>query len=551
MRRFWFLLILVLLLACRTLTPAGFISPAPTRTPLPSASPSPTVTVLPSPSLTPSPDPFTPAPLPPTPTPFRPSLPADQPFEVHLHPDGPLIVGDRVSLEVIAPPGADLKGYKVEARLDGAQGALTGPVEFANFGIGARQQATMLWAWDTSGLEAGPHTLTFSILPDGPAWSETVSLQPQSAVPPPEPGAHWATAESECCIVHYITGTEAERDLPVLLAMADQQARDISQKMGAEIKDKLPVTFMPRVLGHGGFTSNEVAVSYLDRNYAGSTAAFVLHHEMVHMLDSRLGGDLRPTILVEGLAVYLTGGHFKPEPLIPRAAALLPPASGCRNACGLGHYIPLASLADNFYLSQHETGYLEAGALIQYMVETWGWQAFSDFYRTIHPQTSGSQAQAIDVALRSHFGLTLAELEKRFLDRLRQEALTPEMVNDVRLTIDFYDTVRRYQQALDPSAYFLTAWLPDAGQMRDKGIVADYLRRPSAPENVALETLLTAADVALRAGDTIRAMQLLSAVNADLDIFTHRGLEALAGSSPVQNTLLVQFERILSYTGQP
>jgi hypothetical protein len=87
--------------------------------------------------------------------------------------------------------------------------------------------------------------------------------------------------------------------------------------------------------------------------------------------------------------------------------------------------------------------------------------------------------------------------------------------------------------------------------MRDKGIVADYLRRPSAPENVALETLLTAADVALRAGDTIRAMQLLSAVNADLDIFTHRGLEALAVSSPVQNTLLVQFERILSYTGQP
>jgi hypothetical protein len=57
--------------------------------------------------------------------------------------------------------------------------------------------------------------------------------------------------------------------------------------------------------------------------------------------------------------------------------------------------------------------------------------------------------------------------------------------------------------------------------------------------------------VALRAGDTIRAMQLLSAVNADLDIFTHLGLEALAGSSPVQNTLLVQFERILSYTGQP
>jgi hypothetical protein len=68
---------------------------------------------------------------------------------------------------------------------------------------------------------------------------------------------------------------------------------------------------------------------------------------------------------------------------------------------------------------------------------------------------------------------------------------------------------------------------------------------------VALETLLTAADVALRAGDTIRAMQLLSAVNADLDIFTHRGLEAFSVSSHVQNTLQAQLERTFNYTGQP
>jgi hypothetical protein len=537
MRRFWALLILVVLLACRTLTPAGLISLAPSPVPQPSVTMVPSITPLPSPSFAPSPFPPVVSPLPSTPAPPLPEAPASQPFEVHLHPDGPLYVGDRVSLEVVAPPDANLKGQKAEARVDGAQGTLLGPVDFANYGIGARLQATMLWAWDTSGLEPGPHTLTFSVLPDGPTWSETVSLHPQSDVPPPEPGAHWATAESECCILHYITGTEAERDLPALMEMADQQARDVSQKMGTEIKDKLPITFLPRVLGQGGFTSDEIAVSYLDRNYAGGEPAIVLHHEMVHLLDGRLGGDLRPTMLIEGLAVYLSGGHFKPEALMPRAAALLPPAEDCRNACGLDLYIPLATLADNFYSMQHEIGYLESSALVQYMVETWGWQAFSDFYRHIHPQTNGSQAQAINVALQSHFGLTLDELEKRFQDRLRQEALTPETVNDVRLTIDFYDTVRRYQQALDPSAYFLTAWLPEASQMQAKGIVADYLRHPSAPENVALETLLVAADAALRAGDYLRVQQLLSAVNIDLDILTHSGQEALSLPYYVQNTV--------------
>jgi hypothetical protein len=87
--------------------------------------------------------------------------------------------------------------------------------------------------------------------------------------------------------------------------------------------------------------------------------------------------------------------------------------------------------------------------------------------------------------------------------------------------------------------------------MRDKGIVADYLRRPTAPENIALETLLVAADAALRAGDYVRTQQLLNAVNADLDIFTHSGMEAFSISSLVQNTLPAQFEQTLNYTGQP
>jgi hypothetical protein len=49
--------------------------------------------------------------------------------------------------------------------------------------------------------------------------------------------------------------------------------------------------------------------------------------------------------------------------------------------------------------------------------------------------------------------------------------------------------------------------------------VADYLRHPSAPENLAIETLLVAADSSLRSGDYTRTELMLDATNAMLDVF--------------------------------
>ena len=216
------------------------------------------------------------------------------------------------------------------------------------------------------------------------------------------------------------------------------------------------------MLGHGGFADDAISISYLQRNYAGSSSEIVLHHELVHKLDSQLGGDLRPAFFVEGLAVYLSGGHFKPEPLIPRAAALLEQ----------GMYLPLAPLAERFYASQHEIGYLEASALIEYMIERWGNDAFFAFYRDIHPvEGSASQAAAINAALLKHFQLTFGELENDFLQYLSKQPVEGRWEEDVRLSVRYYDTVRRYQQALDPSAYYMTAWLPDNKQMRERNLV--------------------------------------------------------------------------------
>jgi len=452
---------------------------------------------------------------PPTPTKPAPTLPPEPSptpaadFSVKFHPDGGLYVGDQVSIEVITPTGFNAHEKSVKIIADGQE---VGTAAFSPYGIAGRQQATFTWSWDTAGLEPGAHSLNFSVLPDGPQWQEGVTLLPAADVPPPGADAHWATVSTECCTIYYLTGTEVERDIATLEQTADAEARDVEHKLGTTLDEKIPVVLMSRVLGHGGFTNDAIYVSYLDRNYAGGVTAQVLHHEMVHWFDGKLGGDLRPTILVEGLAVYLSGGHFKPEVLPPRAAALL----------DLGWYIPLRELSDKFYPSQHEIGYIEAGALVQYMVEKYGWEAFNAFYRDMHAQPSGRQSDAMDAALQAHFGLTVEQLETQWLgslEALRQGATPPDLSarQDVMLTVQFYDTVRRYQQTLDPSAYFQTAWLPDAAQMRDKGITADYVRHPQAPVNIYFETLLVEADASLRAGDYESTANTLKTVNLMLD----------------------------------
>jgi hypothetical protein len=265
---------------------------------------------------------------------------------------------------------------------------------------------------------------------------------------------------------------------------------------------------MPRVLGHGGFTSDAIYVSYLDDDYLGNATTQVLHHEFAHWYDNLAGGDMRPTIFQEGLAVYLSGGHFKVEPLVPRAAALLE----------LNWYIPLQTLADEFYPQQHEIGYLEAAALVNYMVETYSWEDFNAFYRDIHPIPNGGQSRSIDVALQEHFGVTFTELEQRYLGFLKSQNVTEAERADLRLSVGFYDTIRRYQKAFDPSAYFMSAWLPDYKTMSQRGITADFLRHPRRVQNRLVETLLVRAADNLRLGKYAQTERVIKAANLLMNV---------------------------------
>jgi hypothetical protein len=424
-----------------------------------------------------------------------------------------LYSGDIVSFEISAQnaaPSWQGATVSVYAGTRASEPVATG--QFGKFGIGERAQATFTWVWDTAHLE-GPQTLVVEVAPPGAEKTDlapldvltvSVNLLPASQRPMPEPLAHWAESQSVCCVFHYLTGTAAARDIQRIESEADRAFAHVEDVLGVQQGRKVSFTMLSRLLGHGGFASDDISLTYIDRNPAGSDLLIVFEHESTHILDHTLA-KTRPTIMTEGLAVYVAGGHFKPEDLDKRAAALLT----------LGRYVPLTDLANTFYFSQHEIGYLEGGAFITYLVNTYGWAHFKTFYGSF--QDAPSQAQMLEAALRANFGKGLSDLEADWLAHLRSLPPDEDQIEDLRLTIELYDTLRRYQQMDDPAAHFLTAWLPDGPEARKRGIVADFVRHPDAPENVALEAMLSEAGRTLAAGDFDTTEKLLASVNAVLD----------------------------------
>jgi hypothetical protein len=383
------------------------------------------------------------------------------------------------------------------------------------------------WAWDTTGL-MGSQTVTVVLDPadkiqigdEDPTnnrVSQTIELLPRSAMPDAWASAQWEQQTSVCCTFHYVTGTAAERDITTLMETADQAVAYAAGRLGVGMQDEiLDVYLIDRVLGHGGFASDVIILSYLDRFYAGGDWPLVFRHEGTHVLDQTFA-QVRPSLLVEGLAVYVSGGHYREEPLMARAAALLE----------LNRYIPLQELADSFYPSQHEIGYLEAGSFVAYLVDRFGWERFKAFYGDI-PRTEGGQSKMIDAALQEHFGLTLEEAEMDWMSRLEAVPNLARQVKDLELTIAFYDTLRRYQRAWDHSAYFREFWLPAPAEAERRGITADTLRHPSQTINIALETMFVAADRALDQGAYQRAGRLLESITAVLDADGDLHADALA-----------------------
>lgn len=429
---------------------------------------------------------------------------APWPYSVHVHPEGGLFVGDVVSFEVTSDTTP--QDQEIMISIEDPAALEFGSQPFNPLGFNGQSTAKFLWVWDTHGFEPGEYVIVFEVIPDGPTWRETIQLRSTQELQDHFGLSSWEMQTNNCCRIYYLTGTASQRDLETISANIDAQAEYVVELMEMDFAEPPEVVVIPRVIGHGGFASDEVYVSYLDRNYTSNSFYQVLRHEMVHLIDRQIGGGMRPSMLAEGYAVFLSGGHYKPEALMPRAAALLT----------LEWYIPLPELAGEFYLFQHELGYLEAGGLIEFMTSEWGRTAFEDFYRDIDANDSGDQVEAINRALIEHFSLDFEELDALYVSSLAQFDLSQDVLSEMELMVAFYDTVRRYQGLLDRSAHFQSAWFLDIDDMWDRQITADYQRSPASIENIVLEIMLADAGRKMGMGDALGARELLAGINGVL-----------------------------------
>jgi hypothetical protein len=460
--------------------------------------------------------------VPPTASPAPTDTPTAIPVDLSLMPDGVVLLpvpkiyeGDLVTfkIEPVLPEGVGSNDVRVQITVDGQQIVN----EILNWrSLGGQTYGLYEWIWNTAG-KAGPHAVSVILDPDNlvqigdenPNNNQViinVTVNPRSDLPPLDADAVWITESSDCCTLHAVSGTAAHRDLTYLLSATDAAFSEASSQLAEPLSKKYDVYFIDRVLGQGGYASGAMVISYLDRNYTGGGVYEVLVHEAVHLIDHTFAPN-RITFLAEGVAVWATGGHYQVEDLGRRVAALIE----------MGAYVPLAELIDNFYPTQHEISYLQAGGLIDYLVEIYGWEQVRNFYSDTTVYDGNSLSASVDMNLQLYFNKSLAEIEAEWINYVQGLPREAGETADLQTTIRYYEVMRQYQAQFDPSAYYLNAWLPPPAEVERLGITADLTRHPETAGNIALESLLLSAYASLEAGDYGRANGLLDSVIRVLD----------------------------------
>ena len=427
-------------------------------------------------------------------------------------PDGAIYAGDWLGLQALVD---SLSGNpRLQVRLDSPEGSPLVEGTLPRSGMGDFWIAQWPWIWNSAD-QTGWHTLYVN--PAGGSGSGLganalrmqypVQILPAAMRPALRRDALWQEAEGTCCNYYYLTGTETERDLADLMELTEQAYRTVTVRLRTS-PSKLSVVFLPRLYGQGGLADGEGILSYLDRNATGTDFPVVLTHEMVHLVSSVNfpPGRYPPAFLSEGWAVYITGGHYRtPEPLQDRAAAVYQS----------GAYVPLGSLADSFYLAQHEIAYIEAGAFVEFLVGRFGWERVYAMFRDpsdVQPPSAG-----LDAILNAHLQTSLEECESKWLADLRARVPDPDQIRNVQFTISFFDDLRRYQSLYTPGGNVSAMWIPDPPTARKRGLTADYLPAPESDEAIALETMFRAAQRQAVALDWKGSRETLDAIERVLN----------------------------------
>ncbi len=440
------------------------------------------------------------------------SLSAD---EIFFFPVPDLIEGDLVSVEVAPtiPGGLAPNDIDVQILVDDEE-IYRGIIDWRK--LNGDTVGLFQWVWDTEG-KAGEHSVT-AILdpantiqigdedPDNNQVTIEVEILPLPGGPSKIEEPRWITTTVHCCVIHTVSDTAAQRDLEVLIPVVDAAFDQASRKLVEPLSTPYHVYVVDRVFGQGGYTIDNMVVSYLDRNYAGGKLFELLAHEATHVIDKEFAPNTI-TFLSEGVAVWVAGGHYAQQDLGQRMAALVE----------LGRYVPLTNVINNFFSTQHEISYLEGASLIDYLVETYGWTAVRKFYSETTADDGPSLAEAVDYNLRFYFGASLEQVQTDWLSYLEDLPRDRAAREDLRTTLRYYDVMRRYQIAYDPSAYYLYAWLPAPEVAEERNATADFTRHPDGDINISLEAMLGSANQALLAGNFVQANALLESVDTVID----------------------------------
>lgn len=435
--------------------------------------------------------------------------------DISVYPDGPLYAGDLVTIRIdpripekLAPNDVDVRVF-----VDGVQ-IVSNNVNWRGFN--GEPYGLYQWVWDTDE-QPGFHTIIVFLDPEdvinygdeSPAnnvASIMMQVEPFENMPEAEINAHWITVENDCCRVHVVSDTAAHRDMVRLVEQVDAAFQEGAVKLSEPLVGRYDVYMVDRVFGQGGYAQNSIVVSYLDRDYIAGGVKELLVHEAVHLIVRRITPD-PITFLSEGLAVWTAGGHYYQQDLNERMNALVE----------IGRYRGLARVIDDFYGTQHEVGYLEGAGFIDYLVSTYDWDQVKTFYGETTARDADTLSEAVDVNLRRVFGRSLEQIESDWMTYLRGLTQDRDAILDLRTSLRYYDITRRYQAIFDPTAYYLTTWLPDPEIAQRLGTTADFSRQMGSPVNIALETMLVSASSALRQGDYGSADALLDSIVRVLD----------------------------------
>lgn len=382
-------------------------------------------------------------------------------------------------------------GQTLEYRLDATQEGLTTTLPGGELGY-----------WWLVRDTAGEPARAGGAVALGPAWQALVAA-PALELPPVD--FTWAVSASQHFTFTYVAGTEAERDLAQIAAMARAGLAYITPTLEMDLEGKLTIYLTPRVFWQGGaaYGSNTNLISYLDRNYTAIETWTYFTHEGAHVVANALiqpkeeGGP--GGVLVEGLAVWATGGHYRSEPIDEMAAVI----------AGSDSYIPLGTLrAGPFYDLQHETSYMEAGSFVKFLIERYG----LDKLKQLYGQETGKPEQDEPLVARL-YGKSYAELEAEWLEYLDGLSPAPELAEAWGFNVRYFELMRRYQAELDPDARILpgipTDWTSNT--------LAIFTQRAVEPVNVVYETALLSAQALAAQGDMAGAGALLDDIEAGLD----------------------------------